>query len=92
MTEQGVRDIARKRAKRKLDFYNHLLIYVIVNAMLFAINVISSPGDYWFFWPLLGWGVAVAIHAVKTFMMPPDSELLDRMTEREIRKDRERHS
>lgn len=90
MTDQDVRDIARKRAKRKLDFYNHLLVYVIVNAMLFAINIITSPDGYWFVWPLLGWGVAVAIHAAKTFLMPPDSELLERMTEREIRKDRER--
>jgi hypothetical protein len=26
------------------------------------LNWITSPGTWWFYWPLLGWGVALALH------------------------------
>jgi hypothetical protein len=40
----------------------HAGAYVLVNAVLAAINL-SSGGDLWFQWPLLGWGAGVAYHA-----------------------------
>jgi hypothetical protein len=40
----------------------HAAIYVVINAMLAVINL-SSPGDLWFQWPLLGWGLGLAFHA-----------------------------
>ena len=32
-----------------------------------SINVIVSPDGLWFFWPLMGWGIAVALHALRVF-------------------------
>jgi hypothetical protein len=40
----------------------HAGCYVLVNALLVAINL-SSGGDLWFQWPLLGWGIGLAYHA-----------------------------
>lgn len=54
---------ARKRVRDVRDFYVHLGVYLIVNGALFAINMLTSPDTLWFYWPLLGWGVGVAIHA-----------------------------
>ncbi len=54
---------AKKRVEEIKRFYVHLVVYVLVNLGLFAINMIASPGHVWFFWPALGWGIAVAIHA-----------------------------
>ena len=34
-----------------------LLIFVLVNILLFIINMISSPEYLWFIYPLLGWGI-----------------------------------
>ena len=42
-------------------------MYVVVNLLLFAINMIASPDGLWFIWPLMGWGVGVAIHALSVF-------------------------
>lgn len=86
MTDEKVYEAARKRAKAKLDFMNHALVYGVVNAFLIVINLITSPGSLWFYWPLLGWGVALTIHGIKVFILPEDSEMLDRLTEIELKK------
>ncbi|HEX3301983.1 MAG TPA: 2TM domain-containing protein [Thermomicrobiales bacterium] len=57
---------ARKRVEEIKGFYTHLIIYLVVNAFLFAIDFIDG-GSWWFYWPLLGWGIAVAIHGAVTF-------------------------
>ncbi|MGH2533475.1 MAG: 5-bromo-4-chloroindolyl phosphate hydrolysis family protein [Thermomicrobiales bacterium] len=56
-------EAARKHIRELRDFYVHLSIYVAVSAFLFILDVITGPG-FWFYWPALGWGVGVAIHAV----------------------------
>ena len=53
---------AKKRVEDTRGLYIHLGVYVIVNSALFAINMIVSPDTLWFIWPLLGWGIGVALH------------------------------
>ena len=31
------------------------------------INVIVSPGYYWFTWVFFGWGIAVACHGISVY-------------------------
>lgn len=60
---------ARKRAEELQGFYVHLIVYLTVNAGLFAINALTrgDNGKWWFYWPLLGWGIGLFIHALATF-------------------------
>ena len=67
MDEQARYEEAKKRVAEIKGFYQHLTAYLVINAVLFAINVLTSPGYYWFFWPLLGWGIGVALHGLATF-------------------------
>ena len=87
MTTEDPATSARRRAEAKLDFYKHLGVYLAVNLMLIAINVISYPGTFWAIWPLFGWGIAVVIHGVSVFAIRREEKLLDRMTENEMRRD-----
>ena len=48
--------------EEKIGFSVHLVVYVLVNAMLIAINFIDSPDDIWFFYPLIGWGIGLSMH------------------------------
>ena len=57
---------AKKRVENLKAFYIHLMVYVLVNIMLFAINMISDPSDLWFFYPLCGWGIGVTVHGIST--------------------------
>ena len=59
------------RAKKKVDnikgFYANLLSYCLVIPFLFFINYMTSPGHWWFWYPMLGWGVGIAFHAYGVF-------------------------
>jgi len=59
---------AKKRVNALKGFYIHLTVYVVVNLMLFSINMIVSPDSLWFFWPLMGWGIGLAFHALSVFV------------------------
>ena len=70
MTDQDEADLRRKAARRadaKLAFRYHLIVYLLVNAGLVVINVVTGPGTLWFLWPALGWGVGLAVHGMVTY-------------------------
>jgi hypothetical protein len=51
------------RILQNYGFRIHLITYVAVNALLLAINLVTSPDKLWFYWPLLGWGIGILGHA-----------------------------
>jgi hypothetical protein len=72
---------ARKRAAELKDFYKHLIIYVLVCSLLVVIDVADNNpasdtfiGLQWAYWPIFGWGIAVVIHAISTFVPMRDWE------------------
>src|SRR5436309_2502624 len=54
---------ARARVQQLRNFYVHAAVYVFVNLLLLLINLLTDASSLWFYWPLLGWGIAVAVHA-----------------------------
>jgi hypothetical protein len=66
-------DVAYKAALRRAEtlqaYYTHLLVYGVVNAGLFFINLLTrgDGGTWWFIWPLAGWGIAIVIHTLVVF-------------------------
>lgn len=74
---------ARRRVGMKMGFYTHALVYVLVNLALFAINSVTGR-DHWHVWPLLGWGVGLAIHGIVTFAGLSSEGLRRRMLAQEI--------
>ncbi len=54
---------AKKRVKAIREFYNHLAIYASVMTLLFIIDV-SDGGNWWFYWPAMGWGIFVVMNGV----------------------------
>jgi uncharacterized membrane protein len=67
MDEQARYEDAKKRVTEIRDFYQHFSVYLVVNAALVALNLLTSPGYFWFVWPLFGWGIGVAFHALSVF-------------------------
>jgi hypothetical protein len=68
---------------RRQKFFEHLRSYLIVNSVLFVVNVVTSEA-IWFFWPLFGWGIGVAFDAADTFW--PKEKDIDRGARRLIEK------
>ncbi|MDO3381666.1 2TM domain-containing protein [Gilvimarinus algae] len=48
-------------------FYSHCLTFVVIIPFLFFINLTTSPGYIWAWWPAFGWGVGLAIHGINAF-------------------------
>lgn len=71
MKEAVKKDEAYERAKKRVEeikgFYAHLIVFIIVNAVLIAINLLVTPGFLWFLIPLCGWGIGLFFHAVFGF-------------------------
>lgn len=61
------RESARRRVEALKGFYYHLIVYLAVNIGLLAVNLITSADKLWFYWPLLGWGIGLVIHALQVF-------------------------
>ena len=80
---------AKKRVEAKIGFFIHLSVYVAVILLLVVIDVLSSPGTTWFHWPMLCWGVGVALHALAVFVFPNRFTVTEKMIEKEMNKDRE---
>jgi hypothetical protein len=53
-------EYAKKRVEKIKGFYVHLIVYVVINAMLFAVNKNFGTA--------LWWGLGLVIHAVNVFL------------------------
>ena len=54
-TETIAYERAVKRVKELKGFYGNLISYCIVIPFLVIINLLKSPKEIWFYWPMLGW-------------------------------------
>ncbi|HKA69671.1 MAG TPA: 2TM domain-containing protein [Actinomycetes bacterium] len=55
---------ARRWVRRKRILYTILGIYAVLSLMWFLIDMADGTESLWFYWPMLGTGIAVAIAAV----------------------------
>ena len=75
---------ARERAEMVQGLYIHIIVYATVNLGLFALNaLIRDPGgDWWFQWPLLGWGIGVLVHISVVLFPVFSQDWVERRTQR----------
>ncbi len=66
-TETIAYERAVKRVKELKGFYGNLISYCIVIPFLVIINLLTSPGQLWFYWPMLGWGIGLLAHGMNVF-------------------------
>ncbi|GAA0441599.1 2TM domain-containing protein [Lentibacillus halophilus] len=55
---------AKEKVERLKDFYSHLIVYGLVNTLLFVINMVTNPDYWWFLYALGGWGIGIIIHGL----------------------------
>lgn len=80
-----------RMAKMRVAFKTHLIVYVAVNVFLITVWYVTSGGGpptvmdnreqyFWPMWPILGWGLGLAIHGFTTY--GPGSNMLAREEEK----------
>lgn len=96
--DQQLRAKAEKRVSAKIGFHRHLASYVIINIFLVLIWLIvglTSGGSAWWPWfifPMVGWGIGLAFHAVNTYGAAAGGSRHEAMVQREMQKQRDRES
>ena len=46
---------------------------MIVNAGLTTMNLVRNPNRLWFYWPLIGWGAGLVLHAWIVYLHREDA-------------------
>ncbi len=83
LSAEDIDRIARKRAGAKLGWYAHAALYVVVNLFLLALSEYGFGQRRWSIFPLLGWGLGLALHGISVFVLGAGSSLRERMIEKE---------
>jgi len=86
MTQEGEYAKARRRAVAQYGFFVHAAVYAAVMVLLVVVNIMASPNVIWFIWPLIGWGFAVALHGMRVFLLADRNQIVEALTERELRR------
>ncbi|MES1175399.1 MAG: 2TM domain-containing protein [Myxococcales bacterium] len=50
-------------ARRRRGVAIHAFVFFAINAFLFAVNFLTTPGEWWFLFSVFGWGLGLLLHA-----------------------------
>jgi hypothetical protein len=68
MSDQELRDFAKKRLKKQAEFKRYLWIWVAVSVLMTVIYFLSSPGGYfWPAWVIFGMGVGALFQGIDAY-------------------------
>jgi len=65
-TDKQLHELARKR----VDFRRHLIVYCIVNGMLWLIWYLIGQKYPWPLWPMGGWAIGLIFHYIFEYRNP----------------------
>ena len=83
MTPNDIERLANRRAKAKLGWYIHAVVYLTVNALLFFLSAHGEGRHHWSIYPALGWGLGLALHGISVFVLGASGGLRERMVQKE---------
>lgn len=81
---------ARKRVKSKKEFYEHLTVFAVMSVFFFLLNALTAFGNWWFYWPILGWGIGVLFHYFEVFGFPGIPDMSEEWEEQQIKEEMKR--
>jgi 2TM domain len=58
------REEARRYVRRKRILYTVIGIWIALSLMWLTIDLLDDSSSFWFYWPMLGTGIGVAITAI----------------------------
>lgn len=83
LTSEEIDKLARKRAGAKLGFYVHATVYVLVNLAMFAMSHYGFGNRRWSIYPVMAWGLGLALHGISVFVLGKGGGLRERMVQKE---------
>jgi hypothetical protein len=81
LPDRRLEQLARKRAGAKLGWYIHATAYILVNLLLITLS--SMSGHHWAVFPVVGWGIGLAVHGAVVFLLTGGAGLHERLVQQE---------
>jgi 2TM domain len=86
MSDQELRDIAKKRLKKQAEFKRYLWTWLGVSVLTSAIWFITSPGEYfWPIWVVFGIGMGALFQGISAYGKAP-TVITDKDIDAEVEK------
>lgn len=83
LSPEQIDRLARKRAGAKMGWYLHAIVFVAVNALLLLAVQATVGHRTWPMFPLLGWGIGLAMHGLAVFVLGGGSSWRRQLEQRE---------
>jgi hypothetical protein len=80
--DDSPRAAALTRIKARRGFYQHLIMFVLINAVLVGLWATTGRGYFWPAWVLIGWGIGLGFNAWEVFGRPISEDDIRREMER----------
>lgn len=58
LSDKQLHELARKR----VDFRRHLIVYCVINGVLWLLWYVTGSQYPWPVWPMAGWGIGLIFH------------------------------
>ena len=82
---------AWRRVRSMRLFFSHVTVFIVVNFLLFVV-VAATNGSSWFYAPLIGWGMFLALHGLHAYeLLPWTTHDWEQRKVRELIENRQRH-
>jgi hypothetical protein len=69
-------------SRRKRWLLAHAVVFAVINGLLFAVNALTTPGEWWVLFPVVFWGLALALHAGLAVGVRPSARAMERARRR----------
>lgn len=81
LTLDDIERQARKSAGRKMGWYLHALIFIVVNTGLAVMS--TYTGRHFAIASAFGWGLGLLIHAAVVFLFPQGGQFREKLVQQE---------
>jgi hypothetical protein len=75
LDEQSARQI---KSRRRRWLAAHAALFTVIHALLFTVNFLTTPGEWWVLFPLFIWGLALLLHSALALALPVSTSRLQR--------------
>jgi len=63
-SEENLRRIASQKISYRVSVKIHVAIFIVVNTLLYIMDIFYTPGLYWIIYPFFSWLIGVNMHVI----------------------------
>lgn len=56
----------------------HAAVYLLLNGLFFAVNALTTPGEWWALLSIVIWGLVLGLHTILALGLPPSASAIER--------------